>query len=286
MKKLITLSMIVGWMFLLSMLAFRKDPPAVQPPFTPNESKPPVAMAGAPQQVNLQSCQSRNGAADLDGSGSFDPDGKIMSYSWAFIFGPQPPTLKDASSAKARVEDLTVGTYGFELTVKDDKNLASKDTILINVFSNPSGYDLDITLQAPYQLKDSVADCVYFYYCNYFFNTVIEGKVQHPVLGTLDIHISENAITGSYHDIRKTVIQIYKGNINDQFISGTTDFAFHQNIRQGNQNFSGEIILNHGSAFNCDQFFFLRNQVRLSFSGSVNRSTEIITLHLRGKLYF
>ncbi|MGQ9602400.1 MAG: PKD domain-containing protein, partial [Candidatus Bipolaricaulia bacterium] len=45
-------------------------------------NRPPIADAGLDQEVDVGE------RVQLDGSGSFDPDGDSLSYSWAFISKP------------------------------------------------------------------------------------------------------------------------------------------------------------------------------------------------------
>jgi hypothetical protein len=72
----------------------------------------------------------------LNGSNSADPDGTLVSYSWAQI-GGVGVTLSDAASAQpsftAPYVSLTGDALTFELTVQDDGGLADTDTVIINV---------------------------------------------------------------------------------------------------------------------------------------------------------
>ena len=72
----------------------------------------------------------------LNGSNSADPDGTLVSYSWAQI-GGVAVTLSDAASAQpsftAPYVSLTGDALTFELTVQDDGGLADTDTVIINV---------------------------------------------------------------------------------------------------------------------------------------------------------
>ena len=69
----------------------------------------------------------------LDGSSSRDPEGAVLSYSWAQISGPKA-TLSDATQAKAKVSVDAVSqdvNLVFELTVTDDHNLSAKDQVVV-----------------------------------------------------------------------------------------------------------------------------------------------------------
>lgn len=106
------------------------------PPYTvalivlePNqaENQPPVANAGADQSVE---CQSPKGAlVTLDGSGSTDPDGDQLIYTWrengAVIAGP-------SSSSTSQVT-LSLGSHPIELTVDDGRGGTDTDEVIIKV---------------------------------------------------------------------------------------------------------------------------------------------------------
>ena len=88
---------------------------------------PPTAYAGEDASIYLP--------ADLvlNGSQSSDPDGNISFYQWRKISGPASYQFSDSTIANPTVKNLSVGLYSFELTVKDNQNAVSKDTMLANV---------------------------------------------------------------------------------------------------------------------------------------------------------
>lgn len=89
---------------------------------------PPVANAGEDQSIFLPIDSVR-----LDGSASKDPDGSIVSYQWKLISGPSSYKIKTESAIQTIVSKLDSGKYYFELTVKDNGGLSSKDTVEITV---------------------------------------------------------------------------------------------------------------------------------------------------------
>ena len=95
---------------------------------------PPLADAGRPQSI----CAI--GSVDLDGSGSSDPDGDSLTFSWAFESLPSGSSLSDAdlsgsgSSAPSFTPDVA-GTYVLTLTV-DDGSASDSDSVSINVDSD------------------------------------------------------------------------------------------------------------------------------------------------------
>ncbi|MDR3711586.1 MAG: PKD domain-containing protein [Puia sp.] len=91
-------------------------------------NQPPVANAGANQTVVLPTS-----SVSLNGSGSYDPDGTIASYSWAQTSGPSTTTMTAAGSATTIVNGLVQGTYVFTLTVTDNNGATSTATVTITV---------------------------------------------------------------------------------------------------------------------------------------------------------
>ena len=107
----------------------------------------PVANAGPDQNFFFPA-----NSADLSGSGA-DPDGTVVSYQWAKIYGPSQFTLTAPSQAHATVSNLAVGIYKFELTVTDNAGATGKDTVTITInqaTNQPpvanAGSDINITL--------------------------------------------------------------------------------------------------------------------------------------------
>ncbi|WP_405240465.1 PKD domain-containing protein [Lentisalinibacter orientalis] len=94
----------------------------------PNE--PPMADAGADQQV-------RGGdAVSLSGAGSSDSDGTISSYSWSQTAGTSV-TLQGASTATATFTAPNVAeTLEFTLTVRDNDNATATDTVSVTIEPN------------------------------------------------------------------------------------------------------------------------------------------------------
>jgi hypothetical protein len=91
--------------------------------FTFTRNAPPVAEAGPDQRLE---CRSPEGArATLDGSGSDDPDGDPLSYSWEGPFG-------SASGPRVRVA-LPLGHSDVVLRVRDAFGGEAADTLSLQV---------------------------------------------------------------------------------------------------------------------------------------------------------
>ncbi|HUS00270.1 MAG TPA: PKD domain-containing protein [Chitinophagaceae bacterium] len=96
------------------------------PPPVPNAS--PVTDAGPDQIIKLPL-----DSVLVDGSGSADATGTIVSYAWTKILGPGTFNIVKPSSEKTIINKLVTGIYQFQLTVTDNGGLSAKDTMLVIV---------------------------------------------------------------------------------------------------------------------------------------------------------
>lgn len=86
---------------------------------------PPIADAGEDKTISAE--EDNTATILLDGSRSYDPDGKITSYAWQDSKGNVI-----GNSAQVRVR-LPLGTHPFQLTVVDDKGAATKAMVTIRI---------------------------------------------------------------------------------------------------------------------------------------------------------
>jgi hypothetical protein len=101
-------------------------------------NQPPAANAGPDQNVN------QGASVTLNGTGSTDPDGGTLAYSWLQT-GGAPVTLDNAGSAQPRFLAATGGSNSslvFRLTVTDPGGLSASDQCSVAVNSAASGMDL------------------------------------------------------------------------------------------------------------------------------------------------
>ena len=71
----------------------------------------------------------------LDGSGSYDEDGKLIKYQWTFVTGPSTPVLSSPLGVKTIAGKLVKGIYYFKLTTWDNKYEPSQDMVMVKVNS-------------------------------------------------------------------------------------------------------------------------------------------------------
>lgn len=97
----------------------------------PNKS--PVVNAGASRQVRLPAR-----SITLDGSASYDSDGKIVYYKWSKVSGPPGCRIMSPSNVSTSITGLTRGTYVFMLKGTDNGWTTGSATVKITVdASNP-----------------------------------------------------------------------------------------------------------------------------------------------------
>ncbi len=90
---------------------------------TPTVNQAPIADAGADQSVSTG--DSARVRVTLDGSGSSDPDGDPLTFTWTGSFGTLSGMIVNPV--------LDPGTHTVTLTVADGKGGADTDTVQISV---------------------------------------------------------------------------------------------------------------------------------------------------------
>jgi K319L-like, PKD domain/CARDB/Fibronectin type III domain len=101
-------------------------------------NQPPAANAGPDQNVN------QGASVTLNGTGSADPDGGLLAYSWLQT-GGTPVTMDNPGSAQPRFVANTGGastSLVFRLTVTDPGALSASDQCSVVVSGAGSGMDL------------------------------------------------------------------------------------------------------------------------------------------------
>jgi hypothetical protein len=91
-------------------------------------NQPPVANAGADISVTLPT-----NIANLNGSGSTDPDGSVTGYAWSQLSGPGTATIASGASASSGISGLIQGVYVFILKVTDNAGATDVDSVKVTV---------------------------------------------------------------------------------------------------------------------------------------------------------
>ena len=121
----------------------------------------PVAHAGENRIVN------EGELVELDGSGSYDPDGTIESYQWVQVDNGSPTVIlegnntEQASFTAPDVDDPPPITLIFRLTVKDDDNFEDLDEVRITINQKPvahAGLDQIVNEGELVELDGSASD--------------------------------------------------------------------------------------------------------------------------------
>ncbi len=241
------------------------------------QTSPPIARAGANLSLTIPSCAEKI-TAEMDGSNSTGPDVNIISYTWRRISGPAGYILRDSTLVKARLENLSIGEYAFELIIKDAKNFVARDTMLISVTLKE--HDFDMTINGTFNFTDNLEDCYYFP-CSYYDQTEIQGKGTFLPFGELIFYNSEYADTASLSYKGYSHISLYRGNYSTFFISGTSSVSLKKIIQQGGGPFNGIFTVSYSSAQKCNY-----THSPLNISGTLDLATRKVTLSIKGKTSF
>lgn len=104
-----------------------KAPPPPPPPPPPIECRPPVAVAGADLVVHDDWAGHQE--VQLDGSGSYDPDGDRLTYRWMWSIGG----VDHVVTGPWPTVDLPVGEHTLCLVVNDGTHDSAPDTVQVSI---------------------------------------------------------------------------------------------------------------------------------------------------------
>jgi hypothetical protein len=97
--------------------------------FDPNAPQDPLANAGVNQYISSNS-------TTLYGSGTFQQEGTITSYSWTKVSGNNC-TITSPTAMNTGVTGLTNGSYVFKLTVRNNNGVSASSNVTVVVNSAP-----------------------------------------------------------------------------------------------------------------------------------------------------
>jgi len=156
----------------------------------------PIASAGNMQDV------SSNQSVDLNGRGSYDPDGNLTSVQWVQLGGEPSVKLQDADTIQPTFIAPIVSKKSlltFELKVTDNKGLTDSDYTVVSVnnkSSSSAGSIISDTNEGPQEITPSSKD-------NQFTtkseknmtDTTIKNKVDIQLKKTTRADMTENVST-------------------------------------------------------------------------------------------
>ncbi len=103
---------------------------------------PPVADAGTNVSTTLS-----NTSVTLDGSGTYEPTGKTVSYALSQVYGPTQLNFATSASSSPQVSNLAIGVYKCLLTVSDG-TYTSTDEVQI-IVSESGNSNPTISINSP-----------------------------------------------------------------------------------------------------------------------------------------
>jgi hypothetical protein len=123
------------------------------------DNRPPIADAG--QGGTLSPCTAQT--YQLNGYGSYDPEGAELSYQWTLLSAPAGSTATDANFNDAMLPNPlftwdVIGAYTFQLQVNDGVN-ASVPDVVIHTFQAPEDNYIPIANAGADVTVAATADC-------------------------------------------------------------------------------------------------------------------------------
>lgn len=174
----------------------------------PPVNQAPISKAGLDVTINLPA-----NTVNLNGYGSYDPDGTIQTWLWEKVSGPSAGSIANPNIPFTTTSGLQAGNYQYRLTVSDNRGASASSTVNITVIGTVSslppiakaGPDELLTLPTNYTNLNG--------YGSYDTDGTIQQwqwtKVSGPAEGTI-LHPSEpysqisGMVAGTY-TIRLTV---------------------------------------------------------------------------------
>lgn len=99
----------------------------------PGPNSAPSVSAGRDTTFNLTSAT--GDSIRLSGLAT-DPDGKVVSYQWSQVYGPNTAAIRNPGAAATAVSGLVTGQYQFQLVAADDDGAVGVSAVNITVVQN------------------------------------------------------------------------------------------------------------------------------------------------------
>lgn len=186
----------------------------------PNQS--PVADAG--EDMDVQSGET----VSLDATGSYDPDGDSLSFTWTLLNAPDQSdvAIQYFDSVNARMIPDVSGVYTMRVTVSDNID-SDSDTVVVNV-TNPNGapvanagFDAMVDLGTQFALNGNGTDP------NGDVITYSWSLISKPQASTATIANPASRNTVIVIDVHGTYV--VRLTVSDGSLSGTDDITIRTN---------------------------------------------------------
>ncbi|KIC94404.1 PKD domain-containing protein [Flavihumibacter solisilvae] len=235
----------------------------------------PYAYAGE----DIFACDANKEPINLDGTASSDPDENIKSYKWSYFSGPTSYILSNADSAIAKLEQLVIGTYVFELVVTDADGLTSSDQVTIKVDRYiVREHDLDITFTCPYSYSDNYGGVQGGFYDFTYID--YSGTFE---LGTYTLTITESADSVDSKYDSYTYIQIlFEGG----YFKGNSSIKFKKLIQEKGGAIKGTFSLYKVECNNNNIPDELADLPPLTVTGNLDKNKREVTLRIVGQTIY
>lgn len=248
-------------------------------------NRSPVANAGSDTIISLPSTH-----MILDGSKSYDPDNRPITYKWRKISGPQHFDFDWAAynqiAAPSRI-DITchvAGEYLFDLTVTNSIGLSSTDVVKVSVNHSPATehlidmlFDINPVCEIDGDFPTNIA------YSGANFVLYAESLLNLPGGNSppgSNIRQEYEYTNTSYFYPARLIIAENSGFIVFNFSSVVNFFTLPYNA--GSATFSDSIVVNYGGG----SFANIYPDKRLYCTVTADTTQKRGSIRLRGSIYY
>ena len=167
---------------------------------SPSANQTPIANAGADQKARV------GDTVLLNGSGSVDPDGDVLTFVWQFTAMPagSAASLNDAQSSQPGFVLDVAGAYQLQLIVNDGKADSAADTVSITTENSPpvasAGPDGSVPVGQQYLLNGAASYDVDGDSISYFWQILLAppGSIANlTAVDTLNPRLTPD-VSGNY----------------------------------------------------------------------------------------
>jgi predicted esterase len=160
---------------------------------TQTQTEAPIANAGSDKTITLPTS-----SVTVTGLGSSYPGGTIVQYLWQKIQGPSQFNIVSPSSAETVINSLVEGVYLFKLSVTDNQQAISSDTVKVTVNAASQGRTVTIYTISPNNTVAAGTNYTYLEYSGVNDATPIKTYFWQKESGPAEGTILHNDWNGTY----------------------------------------------------------------------------------------